>query len=170
MEPSKLTDMTTGIFFQIVAILLTGLIAGLFYGYDCSVIKGLGNLPDREYLSAFKSINRAILNPYFFMSFMGTMLILPVAVWLSYKEGNTTSCYLLVAATLIYAAGVFGVTVLGNVPLNNLVERFDISAALQTDIQDMRQKIETDWNRLHHIRTYANILAFLLAIISLVKR
>lgn len=162
--------MTAAILFQIIAILLTGLIAGLFYGYDCSVIKGLGNLPDREYLSAFKSINRAILNPYFFISFMGSILVLPIAVWLSYKGGGTTSCYLLAAATIIYGVGVFGVTILGNVPLNNLVERFDIQAASQADVQALRQKIEASWNRLHHIRTYANILSFLLAIISLVKR
>jgi uncharacterized membrane protein len=162
--------MTAAILFQIIAILLTGLIAGLFYGYDCSIIKGLGNLPDREYLGAFKSINRAILNPYFFISFMGSMLVLPIAVWLNYKGAGITSFYLLVAATVVYGVGVFGVTILGNVPLNNLVERFDLQAASQADVQALRQKFETSWNKLHHIRTYANILSFLLTIISLVKR
>lgn len=162
--------MTVAILFQIIAILLTGLIAGLFYGYDCSIIKGLGDLSDQEYLSAFKSINRAILNPYFFISFMGSMLVLPIAVWLTYKDGGTASCYLLVASAIVYGAGVFGVTLLGNVPLNNLLEQFDIQVASQTDIQALRQKFEASWNKLHHIRTYANILSFLLAIISLVKR
>jgi uncharacterized membrane protein len=170
MKPSKLRFMTAGILFQIVAILLTGLVAGLFYSFDCSVIKGLGNLSDQEYLSAFKSINKAILNPYFFISFMGSLLVLPVAAWLSYNGAGTTSCYLLVAATIVYVAGVFGVTIWGNVPLNNLVERFDISTASQADIQALRQKFEGSWNRLNHIRTYAAILSFLLAIVSLVKR
>jgi uncharacterized membrane protein len=162
--------MTAGILFQIVAILLTGLAAGLFYSYDCSVIKGLGNLPDREYLSAFQSINRAILNPYFFISFIGSLLILPIAVWQSYKDGNTMSCYFLLAATIVYIAGVFGVTILGNVPLNNLVERFDISTASQADIQAMRQKFEVSWNKLNHVRTYAAILSFLLTILSWIKK
>lgn len=162
--------MTAGILFQIAAILLTGLIAGLFYSYDCSVIKGLGNLPDAEYLSAFQSINKAILNPYFFISFMGSLLVLPIAAWLNYKEGGTISCYLLIAATLVYATGTFGVTILGNVPLNNLVDRFDIATASQADIQTLRQKFETSWNTLNHIRTFANILSFLLAIISLVRK
>jgi uncharacterized membrane protein len=170
MEPSKLKPMTAGILFQIVAILLTGLAAGLFYSYDCSVIKGLGNLPDPEYLGALKSINRAILNPYFFISFMGSLLVLPIAVWLSYKGGSTASCYLLVAATIVYAAGVFGVTILGNVPLNNLLERFDITTASHADIQAMRQKFETSWNMFNHIRTSSAILSFLLTIVSLVKR
>lgn len=162
--------MTAGILFQIAAILLTGLIAGLFYSYDCSVIKGLGNLPDPEYLRAFKSINRAILNPYFFAGFIGCLLVLPIAAWLNYKDGGATSCYFLVAATVVYIASVFGVTVLGSVPWNNLVDRFDITAASQADIQAMRQRFEINWNRLNHIRTYASMLSFLLGILSLVKR
>jgi uncharacterized membrane protein len=162
--------MTTGILFQIAAILLTGLIAGLFYSYDCSVIKGLGNLSDAEYLSAFQSINRAILNPYFFISFMGSLLVLPIAAWLNYKEGGTTSCYLLIAATFVYVIGTFGVTILGNVPLNNFVDRFDITTSSPADIKALRQKFETSWNMLNHIRTYANILSFLLTILSLVKK
>ena len=63
-------------FFQFNAILLTGLVAGLFYGYDCSVIKGLGNLQDDHYLQLFQSINKEIQNPYFFVSFIGSMLVL----------------------------------------------------------------------------------------------
>ncbi len=52
--------------FQFVSILFTGLIAGLFYGYECSVIKGSKTLHDGAYLQLFQSINRAIQNPHFF--------------------------------------------------------------------------------------------------------
>jgi uncharacterized membrane protein len=155
---------------HIAAVLLTGLAAGLFYGYDCSVIKGLGNLPDKEYLSAFQSINKAILNPYFFISFMGSLIVLVIATWLSYKQAPPMVFYLLLAATILYAAGVFGVTMFGNVPLNNSVEQFDIANASADAIRAMRLRFENSWNMLHHIRTYAAILAFLLAIVSLVKK
>ncbi len=67
--------MTTMAFYQIiqaVAALLTGLAAGLFYSYACSVTGALGRLPDREYVMAFQSINTAILNAWFFASFMGS--------------------------------------------------------------------------------------------------
>jgi uncharacterized membrane protein len=162
--------MTTYNIIHIAAVLLTGLAAGLFYGYDCSIIKGLGNLPDKEYLSAFQSINKAILNPYFFMSFMGSLILLAVATWLSHKQGTPMVFYLLSGATLLYAVGVFGVTMFGNVPLNNSVEQFDISNASADAIRAMRQKFEDKWNMLHHLRTYAAILSFLVAIVSLVKK
>lgn len=154
---------------QIISILLAGLSAGLFYGYDCSVIKGLGNLPDELYLKSFQSINRAILNPYFFLSFMGTLFALPLAAWMSYRADFMYGFYFLLLATLLYAIGVFGVTIAGNVPLNNMLDRIDLSSP-GTDLKLIRQQFEANWNRLHHIRTYANILSFLCCILSLIKK
>lgn len=152
---------------QIAAILLTGLLAGLFYGYDCSVIKGLGNLQNDAYLQAFQSINKAILNPYFFVSFMGCLLVLPVASWLSYKSG--ASFYLLIAASLVYFIGVFGVTICCNVPLNEQLANFQLSSATENEISAMRKTFEHSWNTWHRIRTIAAIGAFGLTILSLLK-
>jgi uncharacterized membrane protein len=162
--------MTTYTIIQVAAVVLAGLSAGLFYSYDCSVVKGLGNLPDKEYLSAFQSINRAILNPYFFISFIGSLLLLPVAAWLSYKGGPSVSFYYMLAAAILYATGVFGITIGGNVPLNEMLDRFDIANAPAEAIQAMRQKFEAKWNLLQHVRTYAAIPAFILGILSLTNR
>lgn len=54
--------------------LTTALIAGLFYAYSCSVNPGLGNLPDKEYILTMQSINIAIINPVFMLSFIGTVI------------------------------------------------------------------------------------------------
>src|SRR4051812_31117036 len=91
---------------QLIAIVLTGLLAGLFYGYDCSVINGLGALDDTNYLSSFQAINRAILNPYFFISFMGSLIVLPIATWLGYKEASPAPFYFLLASTGVYIIAV----------------------------------------------------------------
>lgn len=155
---------------HVAAILLTGLIAGLFYSYDCSVVKGLRNIPDKDYLTAFQSINRAILNPYFFMSFIGSLLILPVVSWLSYKAVTPVSFYLLLGATIVYAIGVFGVTIFANVPLNNQLDQLDITNAAPDALKAFRQQFEPDWNKFNAIRTYAAILTFVLMILSLAKK
>jgi len=153
-----------------VAVLLTGLSAGLFYAYDCSVTGGLGKLPDREYLQAFQSINRAIQNPYFFISFIGALIALPVAAWQSYNSASNVAFYCLLAAAIVYAAGVFGVTVFGNVPLNDRLDKFDIAGSSAEAIKAMREQFESKWNALHQVRTYAGILAFVLLVIAIVKR
>jgi len=154
----------------VVAVLLTGLSAGLFYAWDCSVISGLGNLPDREYLQAFQSINRVIQNPYFFASFIGALLALPVAAWQNYNGASPTAFYCFLAAAILYAAGVFGVTIFGNVPLNERLDKFDIAGSTTEAIKAMRQQFESKWNAWQHVRTYAGILSFALAIIALVKK
>jgi uncharacterized membrane protein len=163
-------NMTMQTIIQLAAVMLTGLIAGLLYGYDCSIIKGLGNLPDQEYLGAFQSINRAILNPYFFLSFAGSLIVLPIACWLSFRSGNGTAACFLLAAALIYLAGVFIVTAAANVPLNNLLDKFNLATETPETTRAFRQRFETGWNQWHHIRTYASILVFLLTLISFIKR
>lgn len=166
----KIKTMTTQTVFQILSILLTGLVAGLFYGYDCSIIKGLGNLTDKEYLGAFQSINRAILNPYFFLSFIGSIIVLLISCWLTFKSGNMPTFYFMLAATLVYLLGTFIVTMVANVPLNNQLDKLNLTAEPAEMIRAFREKFETGWNKWHHIRTYASMFAFLLAILSLVKK
>ncbi len=66
-KPNKMTVVNI---ILLITATLTGLSAGLFYAYACSVNSGLGRLPDREYLAAMQSINREILNPVFFAGFL----------------------------------------------------------------------------------------------------
>lgn len=155
---------------QILVTLLTGLAAGLFYAYQCSVIGGLGQLGDKTYLMAFQSINRVILNPWFFASFMGCLLVLPLATWLSHSSGTQSSFYFLLAATLVYFVGVFGVTIFCNVPLNNAVENFNIGTASAGEMLELRKLFEMPWNRYNLIRTLAAVLSFLLCTLSILKK
>lgn len=148
-----------------LAVTVTALSAGLFYAYSCSVNPGLGRLPDEQYLAAMQSINRAILNPVFFMSFMGTLILLPLAAWLNY-QGASQRFVLLAAAALVYTIGTFCVTMFGNVPLNNVLDALDLSSASAENMKEIRLAFEIPWGRLHQVRTLANIGALLLAIMA----
>jgi uncharacterized membrane protein len=150
----------------IITATLTALIAGLFYAYTCSVNLGLGRLADSEYLAAMQSINRAILNPLFFASFMGTLFMLPLSTYLHYRQAHDTRFILLLIATLIYAAGTFGVTMFGNVPLNNILDKFNITTASTTEISTQREIFEKPWILLHNIRTVAAVISLILVIIG----
>jgi uncharacterized membrane protein len=150
----------------LIAAFTTALIAGLFYAYSCSVNAGLGKLPDAGYMAAMQSINREILNPLFFMSFMGTLIVLPVSTWLQYSNPVSTRFYLMLAATLVYTIGTFGVTMLGNVPLNNALDGFNLQSASPEMIHQQRELFEKPWNRLHSIRTVANAIALILVLLA----
>lgn len=152
----------------ILATTAAALIAGLFYAYSCSVNPGLGRLADRTYIEAMRSINRAILNPLFFASFIGTLLLLPAATVVAY--GHSRECFvLLFIAAVIYVVGVFGVTMFGNVPLNNMLDRFNIVNASPADITAIRGSFEKPWNRLHSIRAFFSVVSLVLTILACIK-
>jgi uncharacterized membrane protein len=154
---------------QFTAVLLTGLVSGLFYGYQCSVIKGLADLENDVYLKSFQSINKVIQNPLFFINFIGSLIVLPIACWLSFKHNNMIGFYLMLSATLIYFIGVFGVTIFCNVPLNNQLDNFSIVNAKSNEIAKMRKAFEKPWNAYHIVRTIAAVISFGLAILSIIK-
>ena len=162
------------VIYEIVVILAgfsTALIAGLFYSYSCSVTIGLGRLSDEAYLRAMQSINRAILNPWFFASFMGTLVLLPICTWLMFRhEAASSGFYLSLLATLVYVVAVFGVTIFGNVPLNEALDKFDIGAASAAEIKVRRVQFETRWNKLNLIRTIGALVSLLLILAALAIR
>ena len=150
--------------------MLTSLVSGLFYGYQCSVINGLGALADKEYLSAFQSINKAILNPTFMLSFMGSLIILPVISYMTFKSGSGLIFPCVLTATILYIVGVFGVTMFYNVPLNEKVAAFDIQNATEAQLRIMRSGFEGSWNKWHLIRTMAAVACVISLIIPLIKK
>lgn len=148
----------------IATALASGLIAGLFYSYSCSVNPGLGALPDEGYLAAMQSINRAILNPVFFLSFMGTLILLPLSTYQHF--GASQRFYWLVAATVVYAIGTFGVTIFGNVPLNDALDKVNLTSSSAQELAQYRLRFEIPWNRLHAVRTVASIVSFAMVLIA----
>ncbi|MEO6287549.1 MAG: anthrone oxygenase family protein [Dyadobacter sp.] len=153
-----------------IVLLITGLtsalIAGLFYSYSCSVNPGLGQLSDIHYLSAMQAINKAIINPIFFLSFMGTLFLLPVSTYMHYGSAHSSRFYFLLAATIIYVVGAFGVTMMGNVPLNDALEKFNIAGASAQELAAQRLQFEKPWNNLHFVRTVASVLSLVLVLIG----
>lgn len=150
----------------VLAVVTTALMAGLFYSYSCSVNPGLAKLPDAEYLAAMQSINRAILNPAFFACFFGALILLPLSAYLNYSQPVTPRFWLLLAATVLYAIGLFGVTIGGNVPLNNMLDGADLSTATTEQLAELRKAFESPWNRWHAIRTWAVIISLVLSVIA----
>lgn len=148
----------------LLAVVTTAMLAGFFYGWGASVMPGLRRVSDREYVTAMQSINRAILNPVFFLSFLGPLVLLPLSAYLHYGQPVTTRFYLLVAATIVYYIS-FGVTIFGNVPLNDMLDKFNLSSSEQA-FSMQRAKFEMAWNRLHMIRTIISVLAFILGVMA----
>jgi uncharacterized membrane protein len=161
------------IFIQNIAyffsIFLGGLISGLLFSFACSVNLGLKSLGDIEYIKAMQSINTAIQNPYFLISFTSLLLVLPISTYLHFRPETDTSFYYMLAATLIYFIGVFGITMYYNVPLNEQLAKFNSLTRTTIEISSIRQSFEKNWNYYHIIRTIASIISFGLTILAIIK-
>jgi uncharacterized membrane protein len=159
--------MKTAAFILILTTVLVALMAGLFFAYSCSVVPGLGRLSDKEYLSAMQSINRAILNPLFLGCFMGALLLLPLSAWMAYRQLVLPARFwFLFMAFLAYVIGVFGVTVAGNVPMNNILDKLDITGSSLEVLRMQRMAFENRWNFLNHIRTISAIISLVLTLLA----
>ncbi|MCE2613852.1 DUF1772 domain-containing protein [Flavobacteriaceae bacterium D16] len=160
-------EITVKLIVIILATFLTGLSAGLCFTWSNAVTTGLANLDDLSYLRAFQQMNRTILNPTFFLVFFGPVFLGGLGAFLT-RNAHPTTFWLVLTATLLYFFGVGLVTVFGNVPLNELVDKAELAETGVEAAASLRKKFENPWNTYHYVRTYISALSFLLLLVSLI--
>ena len=134
---------------------LTGLFAGLLYAFSVAVIPALRCLKGREHIATMQAINVKILNPVFFLSFFGPTILLPLAAFLHRSESQFG---LLVAAATLHIVGANGVTIVGNVPLNDQLAKQDVGKLSESEAEQIRSAFQGPgslWMRWHTVRTLA---------------
>lgn len=149
----------------VLAGLASALMAGLFYAFSIAVNRGLERLGNKEFVVAVQSINSAILNPLFFLAFFGAPLLLLLATVLHGEEGGKQFVFLL-TATALYLIGVFGVTVVKNVPMNDKLAKLIPETASEEEISGARSAFEKPWLRWNHVRTVASCVTVILVLIT----
>lgn len=147
------------------AVIFTGLSAGFFYSWSVSVIPGTQKVSHEVYLKAMQSINRAILNPRFFLIFFGGVVLPGIASIFQYNNSQITF-WLLMTCSICYLVGTLGVTGLGNVPLNDQLEALNLAELNVEKLAEFRAYYESNWNRLHLIRTVCAMMSFALAVLA----
>ena len=148
----------------LLAAIGSGLMAGIFFIFSNTVMQSLAQLESSAGVASMQAINRVILNPMFFILFMGTAvlsLILPVTVLV---QGGQAGVWFIVAGSLFYLLGDMLVTILFNVPMNNALDR--VSATGQ-EAAALWQTYLSRWTWWNHVRTVAALLAMVMFILGL---
>ena len=149
-----------------LAILLTGLMAGIFFTWSNAVKPGIGKLSDIEYLTALQSMNRVILNNAFKIIFLGAIIAVALVPVFYFNLYPKNIFWLFVFTLVIYWIGVFGVTVSGNIPLNEILDKTNLESITSEEIKTLRKSIEVKWNNFNLIRCISSAITFLILIIS----
>lgn len=153
----------------LLAVLFAGLVAGIFFTWANAVTPGIGRLHDINYLSAFQQMNRTILNPSFYIVFTGPLWCSLIAIYM-YKAYPPLLLQLLTAAAIIYFLGVVLVTISGNIPLNEVLDKANLAEISAEDARNLRSKFEVPWNTFHLVRTIASTVSFLLLLLTCILR
>ncbi|MCR4267719.1 DUF1772 domain-containing protein [Nitratireductor sp. ZSWI3] len=141
-----------------------GLIAGLYFAFSTFIMTALGRIESVQGVAAMNSINSTILRSLFMPLFFGTTIAAAVlAVLALIRWGEPGSAAILVGG-LIYLVGMFGCTIVFNVPLNNELARTGAGVA------DVWARYLKDWTFWNHIRTVASTAAMVLFIVALLAR
>ncbi|GAA2743895.1 MULTISPECIES: DUF1772 domain-containing protein [Kitasatospora] len=142
----------------IAATLATGLSAGLFYSYACSVMPGLARADDRSFVEVMQRINVAILNGWFMLVFLGALLLILLAGALQLGGGSRAVLLWTVAAAVCYLA-MLAITGAVNVPLNNRLAAAG-SPDSGADLAAVRAAFEATWVRWNVVRALTSTAAF----------
>jgi uncharacterized membrane protein len=150
----KLTQTAT----LLVATVTTGLMAGLFFAFACAVMPALGRSSDRAFIETMQNTNKAIINGWFMLPFMGTLPLLVLAVVLAWRGQGRPALPWIIAALVLYLVA-FLITSGVNVPLNDRLERAGDPGHI-TDLAAVRRHFEDRWVSWNIARAVVHTAAF----------
>jgi uncharacterized membrane protein len=160
--------MTIGQNFRLPLILFaavgSALTAGIFFAFSTFVMRALGQQTPASGIAAMQSINITVINPWFMAAFFGpavASLGLTIAVL---RQWDQPGAFYWLGGTLLYLIGTIGVTITGNIPLNDALAVVNSNSA---EGATLWARYLSDWTFWNHVRTVAAVLSAALFTLSL---
>ncbi|MBN9539978.1 MAG: DUF1772 domain-containing protein [Reyranella sp.] len=144
--------------FFVLALLCTGLSAGIFFTFSILVMPGLDLGGALSAIHAMQGINTVVRNALFAVVFFGALVLPLLAAFGARSAGHRGAARLAFLAALLQAVAVIGVTLQVNVPLN---ETLATVAASEATASGTWREFSGPWSSWNHVRTAGAILAFL---------
>jgi len=147
-----------------VAAVGCGVIAGLYFAFSTFIMTALDRAGPVPGTMAMNSINVVILQSLFMPLFWATTvasLALSVVGLVHWRESGGV---MVAVAGLIYVIGMFGVTALYNVPLNNALAAADPHTPSGVALWARYMKEWTLWNHVRTVTSLVASVAFMVAI------
>lgn len=138
----------------VAAALASGLQAGVYFAFACSVIPGLNRGAPHVFVAAMQQINVAIINPWFAATFLGAPLVAALAALLGYGRPG----FGWVLAGFVLAATTVAITMALNVPLNNVLATAG-DATVLADPATVVAAFEPAWSRWNTVRALTSTAA-----------
>lgn len=161
--------MTLNLILLIFSTLLCSLVAGFLFAFAVVAMPGIRNLGNRQFLEAFKVMDRVIQNnqPIFMIVWIGSVLAIVATAVSAIWQLEGADRLLIFLASASYLFGVQAPTARINIPLNNHLQSTDLDSLSESEIAETREGFEPRWNRWNGIRTVFAVLTSALLIVVL---
>ncbi|MDN0194913.1 anthrone oxygenase family protein [Streptomyces sp. S.PNR 29] len=148
----------------VLGVLGTGLVAGVFCAFSTFVMRGLAALPPAQGVAAMNAINVAAVMPAFMVVFAGTAVlcaVIAVVTFVLWPEQGTVE---LLVGSGLYLFGSFGLTMVANVPRNDVLLRLDPGTPEAASYWPAYVREWTMWNHARAVASAAAAVAYVLAL------
>lgn len=149
------------------SIVSTGLMAGVYFTFSAFAMRSLDEIEAPAGMLAMQSINRVIVRSLFLPIFFLSTAACAALVVIALVDLGAPGAMPILAGGTIYVIGMFGVTLVGNVPLNN---RLEATPAASPEGVEMWKLYLSRWTLWNHARTVACTLSLVLLALGLSVR
>lgn len=143
-----------------------GLMAGLYFAFSAFIMTALRRIEPAAGAAAMNSINSAILRSLFMPIFLGSSLASLILVGVGLLRWSRPGSAEMLGGGTLYVVGMFMVTMMFNVPLNNVLASADAASARGSETWSGYLRRWTAWN---HVRTLASTGALALFIAAIAR-
>ena len=141
-----------------------GLMAGVYFAFSTFIMTSLGRLDQAAGIAAMNAINVDIVRSLFMPLFLGTTVAGAALVVMGALRLGEPGAASMIAGGGLYVVGMFVVTMVFNVPLNDALAAQQPAAPAAGAVWATYLK---DWVFWNHVRTVASVVASALFVVAL---
>lgn len=156
-----MTALTEGLL--VAGVVGTGLVSGILFIFSNTIMAALARQGPEAGAAGMVAINEIILNPLFFLFFLGTAVVCLAVGALAIVNGHGARTVILLASGA-YIVGVFVVTAAVNVPLNDRLAAVPPGTEEALELWDLYLRRWTRWNTLRVMAGTASTVLFALSL------
>jgi len=144
-----------------------GLLAGVYFAFSAFIMTSLARIAPAAGIAAMNAISVEIVRSLFMPLFMSTTLTAAILAGLAIFRWSEPGSVAIFAGGLLYVVGMFAVTAVFNVPLNDTLAAVDPSSANGASFWI---RYIQDWTFWNHVRTIASLAACALFIVGIAAK
>jgi uncharacterized membrane protein len=144
-----------------------GLLAGLYFAFSVFIMTALGRIGQAAGIAAMNAINMAIIQSLFMPVFLATTAASAALAAIALLRWGDPGAMAMAAGGVLHVLGMFVVTMIFNVPLNNALAATDPASH---EAAALWARYLTDWTLWNHVRTVASMAACALFIAAIAAR